>query len=144
MHAPYCRISKILSNYVAPSMNTLHLIGNKKKDIDSSPIRYIDSINFCGVELNIYEGNGGHANGEVVIVSQENKLVFSGDIIVNINGFSKEQKEFNTLAPYLMTSVNMDSQLAKIERNYLLSQFNPDNYTYCCGHGSIINEKNIL
>ena len=51
-----------------------------------------------------------------MIVSEELRLVFTGDITVNIAGFTEEQAKFNVLAPYLMTSVNMNSQLATAER----------------------------
>ena len=33
--------------------------------------------------------------------------------LINVKGSTKEQREFNTLAPYLMQSVNMDSDRAR-------------------------------
>ena len=36
-------------------------------------------------------------------ICDELKIIFSGDIFVNVKGFTKEQKEFNQLAPFLMT-----------------------------------------
>jgi hypothetical protein len=65
--------------------------------------------------------------------------VFCGDIIVNPGGFTPEQNVFNRLAPYLMTSVNMDSKKAAIERGALLERFSKDEYAYCCGHGAVIS-----
>ena len=50
-------------------------------------------------------------------------MVFTGDIIVNIKGFSDEQREFNTLAPYLMTSVNVDSTKATANRKSLIEKY---------------------
>ena len=78
-----------------------------------------------------------------MIVSEELRLVFTGDIAVNIAGFTEEQAKFNVLAPYLMTSVNMNSRLATAEREVLADRFPPEKYLYCCGHGAVLeNVKN--
>ncbi len=74
---------------------------------------------------------GGHSKGEVIITLDD--IIFSGDILVNPKGYTKEQREFNELAPYLMTSVNMDSQLAREER-IELSKF-LDDKDVLVGHG---------
>lgn len=125
LNAPYCRISKILSNY-------------KPQEISSLKILSFESNLFQN--FIIYEGNDGHATGEIVIVDIENRLVFSGDIVVNIKGFSKEQLEFNTLAPYLMTGVDMDSSKAKKERAELFEKFPRSEYVYCGGHGCFLEK----
>lgn len=139
-HAPYCRISKILTEYKPFSLNNMVVI-DKMNCNNDKPITKIGNLEFENLNFDIYLGNGGHAIGEIVIVCEELKIIFSGDILVNIFGFSKEQKEFNNIAPYLMTSVNMDTEKALIEREYLLKIFNPENYNYCCGHGAIIPSK---
>lgn len=69
--------------------------------------------------FDFYEGNGGHVTGETVIVCAALKLVFSGDIYVNIKRFSPEQQEFNRLAPFLMTGVDSQPALAKETREFL-------------------------
>ncbi len=132
LHAPYNRISKLLTKYCPPSMSTIRALGEPKED---KPIAFICGFTFHGLHLDVYAGNGGHARGEVAIVDEKNKLVFSGDIVVNIAGFSKEQDAFNRLAPYLLTSVNTDSARATEERLALQARFDPKIYTYCCGHG---------
>ena len=38
--------------------------------------------------------------GECAIVCDELRIIFSGDIYVNIRGFSAEQREFNSLARF--------------------------------------------
>ena len=66
-------------------------------------------------------------------------MLFSGDIYVNIKGFPKEQQEFNSLAPFLMTGVDCNPPEAKISRKYLLETY--PNYRICPGHGAMqINE----
>ena len=136
-HAPYCRIARIVSRYVPPRMETLRAI-ESSVDRPEDPIFPIGQVEFRGKRLTMYRGNGGHATGEVVIVDEAEKLVFCGDILVNIRGFTPAQAEYNQLAPYLMSSVNMNSALASKERKALTSLFNPDEYSYCCGHGAIL------
>lgn len=138
LHAPYCRIARILSRYENPKLDNLEIIG---EDLPGDPLTYIGDYDFYDLHFTLYAGNGGHNKGEIVICNETNKLLFTGDIMVNIKGFRKEQAVFNALAPYLMTSVNMNSALASEERNAVLREFDPTVYNYCCGHGSIIEPK---
>ena len=141
-HAPYTRISCILSRYTAPGMEVLRVVEGEMDDPDA-PICLAGHIDFCGKRLDIYRGNGGHAVGEIVIVDEEERLVFSGDIEVNPAGFTAPQAAFNQLAPYLMKGVNMDSRLFRQERRALLEQFSHERYTYCCGHGAIMDTMSL-
>lgn len=138
LHAPYCRINRILSRYEHSGLSNLKIIG---EDRVGNPLCYIGDFDFHNLHFSVYSGNGGHNKGEIVICDKENQLLFTGDIMVNIKGFRKEQAIFNTLAPYLMTSVNMDSLLASEERAAVLKQFDPAVYSYCCGHGAIIKHN---
>ena len=133
--APYNRISKLLSKYCPPKMDTIRALGEPK---DKQPISFIAPLDFHGLQLDVYAGNGGHSKGEVAIVDEKNRIVYSGDIVVNIAGFSKEQAAFNKLAPYLLTSVNTNSAMATEERLDLQEKFSPQVYTYCCGHGAMM------
>ena len=61
-------------------------------------------------------------------------IIFSGDLLVNISGFSAERAEFNSLAPYLMTSVNVDSARAVEMRQkvtYLIKEIGRENNKPC-------------
>lgn len=127
-HEPYVKISKILSNYIPPKMESLKVIDNGKKDLFSK----IGEINFRGLVFEFFNGNGGHSKGEILI--KLDNIYFTGDILVNPLGYTEEQKEFNLLAPYLMTSVNMDSKLSKEERIKLESILDDTNII-CYGHG---------
>lgn len=138
LHAPYYRISRILCQYENQKLDNLCIVG---EDLIGDPITFIGDLDFHDLHFNIYAGNSGHTKGEIVICEEENKLLFTGDIVVNIKGFRKEQAAFNALAPYLMTSVNTDSALASAERNAVLKQFDPNIYSYCCGHGAIMKAK---
>ena len=138
-HAPYVSISRILTRYLPPRPESLRIVEGAPDD--GKPLCYIGSVDFQGVTLALYRGNGGHAPGEIAIVDEADRLVFSGDIMVNIDGFTPPQAAFNRLAPYLMTSVNMDSRKAIQERVYLKKMFSPSEYRYCCGHGAIMEPK---
>ncbi|MCR4790977.1 MAG: MBL fold metallo-hydrolase [Treponemataceae bacterium] len=120
LHAPYCKLSKIITGYKTPKLKNAKIIGKKN---DNQPYSKIGSLDFAGLHFDAIEENGGHVKGDTILVCENPKMVFTGDIIVNIKGFSDEQREFNTLAPYLMTSVNMDSQKATQNRNLLLEKY---------------------
>lgn len=132
LHEPYCRLSRIISGYVPPALEKCIVIGKREGDEILAPI---GSHFFGGKRFDFYEGKGGHVRGDTVIVCEELKLVFSGDIYVNIKGFSNEQKEFNTLAPFLMTGVDSDPKLAREARDYLVNKYS--NYIICPGHGAV-------
>lgn len=138
LHAPYCALSKIISGYHPPDLSRCIPVGCKQ---DSDVLSYIGSCSFGPWTFDFYEGNGGHVKGETVIVWQEMKVVYSGDIYVNIKGFSCEQREFNRLAPFLMTGVDVDSVEAKNSREYLLKNY--PKYLLCPGHGACTKESSL-
>ncbi|MCR4580732.1 MAG: MBL fold metallo-hydrolase [Treponema sp.] len=134
LHEPYCQLSRIISAYQTPPLEKCIIVG--RRPLDSEEVfAPIGSHFFGGKRFDFYEGKGGHVKGDTVIVCDELKLVFSGDIYVNIKGFSAEQKEFNALAPFLMTGVDSDSVLAREGREYLLSKYG--DYIICPGHGAV-------
>ena len=49
--------------------------------------------------------------------------------------FSAEQREFNALAPFLMTGVESVPALSRENREYLLKTY--AGYTFCPGHGAV-------
>ncbi|MBR2526934.1 MAG: MBL fold metallo-hydrolase [Blautia sp.] len=133
MHQPYCLISKIITRYSPPDLSRCTVVGVKK---DEKLLSRIGTLHFAEKEWKVYEGSGGHVRGETVIACPELKLVFTGDIYVNIKGFSEEQRAFNILAPYLMTRVDEDSSLARATRSLVLDKFR--GYTICPGHGPVV------
>ena len=132
LHEPYCSTSEIISQYKTPALSQLVVLGNKE---DNEMFTYLNSINFDGYEFKVYEGRGGHIKGESVIVCDELKIIFSGDIFVNVKGFTKEQKEFNQLAPFLMTGVDINPKVNKESREYLLEKYK--GYKFFPGHGGM-------
>ncbi len=129
-HAPYCRISKIITNYEPPALEKMVSLGQSKcHDV----LNHIGYLNFGDLCLRIYQGRGGHVRGEMIFLDDVQKIMFTGDNLVNIRGFSADQKEFNILAPYLMTSVNIDSAEATACRK-LLQEWGKG-YFIIPGHG---------
>lgn len=132
LHAPYCALSKIISGYKPPDLSRCVVIGTKE---DGTPLSRIGSHRFGRWQFDFFEGNGGHVKGETVIVCRELQLLFTGDIYVNIKGFSKEQQEFNRLAPFLMTGVDSNPDEARNCRELLLEKY--PGFLLCPGHGAV-------
>lgn len=130
-NSPYCKLSKIIASYTPYSLSNLKVIGQKS---DDEPLSKIADFTFHDLDFEVLEGNGGHVKGENVLLCHEHKLAFSGDNLVNVKGFSKDQYAFNLLAPYLMTSVNVDSTKASIIRKQVESM--TKGYFVCPGHGT--------
>lgn len=70
-----------------------------------------------------------------MLIDYVNKIAFTGDIYVNLKGFSDEQKRFNRLAPILMTSVDTEKKLCADERQALLSRLGVGEWKVFGGHG---------
>ena len=142
LHEPYCRLSKIISAYEPPMLEKCIVVGRRNFSDDKCEdnaageiLAPLGSHFFGGKRFDFYEGKGGHVRGDTVIVCDELKLVFTGDIYVNIKGFSEEQREFNALAPFLMTGVDSNPALAKEAREYIIAKYG--DYIICPGHGTI-------
>jgi glyoxylase-like metal-dependent hydrolase (beta-lactamase superfamily II) len=72
------------------------------------------------LELEILEGLGGHTCGQIYLYSQKAGLLFAGDSVINFSSLTKDRADYSSLAAFLVTSVNVDSELAKKERKALL------------------------
>lgn len=135
-HEPYIKLDEIISKYEPPELNKLRIIGKKTNDDE---FEKIGKITFNDLSFEIYESNGGHLKGEIIIVEKEKKIIFTGDIFVNVKGFTLEQYDFNLLAPYLMGSVNSDSKKASACRKIVLNKC--ADYLLCPGHGEWVKNN---
>lgn len=131
LHEPYIILDSIISKYEPPQLTKLRIIGNKTNDDE---FEKIGDFTFHELSFEVYESNGGHLKGEIVLVENDRRIVFTGDIFVNIKGFTPEQYDFNILAPYLMGSVNTDSGKASACRHILKDKY--AGYLFCPGHGA--------
>ncbi len=138
LQRPYFRICKILSSYRMPSLNNCNILkAVEAVPSDGFPYRRLRSLAVDDLLFEVYEGQGGHLPGETVFIERSHKMVFTGDIFVNIKAFSKEQAEFNRIAPYLLTSVDCNPALAKEERKALPSLLGPGKWFVFGGHGGM-------
>ena len=140
LHFGYSKISQIISGYLPPDSRRFIILDSETPEEHDDLIR-IGNIFVGDIDFSIYEGSGGHLRGELVYVCRESGIIFTGDLLVNINGFSQETAEFNSLAPYLMKSVNINSEKATSMRNQIIklatdiSNTNHNPCLICCGHG---------
>jgi glyoxylase-like metal-dependent hydrolase (beta-lactamase superfamily II) len=138
----YSKISRIISGYTPPDAMSINILDDETPE-NHDNLEIIGRIYVGDLEFEIYEGSGGHLYGEMVYVCEKVGIVFTGDILVNIDGFSKERAEFNSLAPYLMKSVNVDSKKASQMRKQVteliqyISEKNQRPCIICGGHGPI-------
>ena len=89
-----------------------------------------------GFEFIVYEGAGGHISGEIILVEHKKHIILTGDLFVNVKGFTEEQAHFNSIAPVLMTSVDTNPKLATKERKELFDLLPKENYIIFGGHGA--------
>lgn len=134
LHKPYIRICKLLTG--------LHPMDPKKIRVicgDEAPIRQpIESVGrfaFGDLNFEIYEGQGGHLPGEIILIDYDHRIVFSGDVYVNTKGMTAEQAAYNQYAPILMTSVDTDPALCKRERNAILQRLGVGDWQVFGAHG---------
>lgn len=142
----YSKLSQIISGYTPPESG--HFVLIDADTVPPIPEQHNDLIPIgefvvADLKFTVYEGSGGHLYGEMVFICSDNGLAFTGDNLVNISGFSPERAEFNLLAPYLMRSVNSNSDKATEMRKqiiYLLeiiAEKNNSPCRVCGGHGPI-------
>ncbi|MBQ1251695.1 MAG: MBL fold metallo-hydrolase [Firmicutes bacterium] len=136
IHAPYVRISKILSDYHPPQTDRYEVIGNAENS--DLPLTRLPDLRIGDLLFEVHEGAGGHVKGEVIYIERKERIALTGDILVNLKGFIAEQASFNRLAPYLMTSVDTDPALAKKEREAFFDLLDTGTWQIIGGHGDVM------
>lgn len=101
----------------------------------AEPLQRTGSWSFGDLDFELYEGAGGHLPGELVLVERRRRLVFTGDIFINIKELTPEQAAYNKFAPYLMTSVDTDPVLCAAERRAIPEILGPGTWHIFGGHG---------
>ncbi len=114
----------------------------------------IDTFSVGDLDLEVLEGLGGHTWGQIYLYSEKEGLLFAADSVINFSSLTKDRADYSSLAAFLVTSVNVDSDLAKKERRALLEiAFQTDNELaakgkrclICGGHGAVsVLEKDKL
>lgn len=106
----------------------------------------IGSVRIGGHELEVLEGRGGHQHGQVYLYSADLGVLFTADTAINYRHLTEERSRYNSLAVFLVTSVNVDSEVVREERAALLELAESARGTYhggrteclvCGGHGPV-------
>ena len=77
----------------------------------------IGTVEIGDITLEVLESLGGHTFGQVYLYSRERGLLFAADSVINFSSLSPERADYSSLAAFLVTSVNVDSDLATKERS---------------------------
>jgi len=81
----------------------------------------IGTLRIGALELDVLDGLGGHTFGQVFLYSREHGLIFAADSVINFGSLTKARADYSSLAAFLVTSVNVDSDRAKQERIALMA-----------------------
>lgn len=133
LHKPYIRICKTLTSYHPVAPEKMQVIGGTRTG--DAPLEHTGSFDFGEMHFELYEGRGGHLCGENVLIDYEHHVVFSGDIYVNLKDMTAQQSQYNLYAPILMTSVDTDPALCKLERQALFARLGAGTWQIFGGHG---------
>ncbi|MBQ2929908.1 MAG: MBL fold metallo-hydrolase [Clostridia bacterium] len=134
---PYYRLSKLITDYQPPRLNSLCLLDTESGD-DSLPLSRVGAFRFADMAFDVYQGNGGHVPGETVLLDERHRIAITGDDYINIHDMTTPQREFNRLAPYLARSVNQDSIRYHAILKTLKAMLDGDGWLLLPGHGAII------
>lgn len=133
LHKPYVNICKILTGYKPIDKSRIHPLWNKSTR--RFELEHVGYLTVGELFFDVYEGQGGHLAGEIVLIDFKNKVAFTGDVFVNLKGLTKEQAEYNQYAPILMTSVDTDVSLCAKERLAFLQRLGVGKWNIFGGHG---------
>ncbi len=127
---------------------------SKKEDRMRGIFPVMGAVRVGDLDLEILEGLGGHTWGQIYLYSEKHGLLFAADSVINFSSLTKERADYSSLAAFLVTSVNVDSDLAKKERRALLEiAYQTDKELtakgkrclICGGHGAVsVLENNKL
>ena len=134
LHRPYIRICKLLTGYRPMSPERMRVICGDQTLL-TEPLCRVGSYAFADLRFEVYEGQGGHLPGELVLIDYDHKLVFTGDVYVNLKEMTAEQAAYNQYAPILMTSVDSDAAVAAQERTAVFQRLGVGDWQVFSAHG---------
>ena len=134
LHKPYVSICKILTSYKPVSPDVIEGLWDAGDEL-REPLTQAGFFDFGEMHFEVYEGKGGHLQGETVLIDYAHHVAFTGDIFINTHGLTKEQAEYNQYAPVLMTSVDTDPALCALERKTIFQRLGTGNWQIFGSHG---------
>lgn len=136
LHKPYVRICKTLTGYEAPDPQKVNPMFSSKSG-SPTVLKQVGCLDFGDLSFEVYEGGGGHLSGELILIDYEHRIVFSGDVYVNVKGMTSEQKQYNMYAPILMNSVDTDKILCAKERKAIFDRLGAGKWRVFGAHGAV-------
>lgn len=133
LHKPYIRICKTLTSYRPVDPSKIMTVGGKAEG--DEVLSRVGCFDFGELHFELYQGGGGHLRGESVLIDYENRVVFSGDVFVNMKDMTESQAKYNRYAPILMTSVDTGPKLCAQERQALFARLGVGTWQIFGGHG---------
>ncbi len=106
----------------------------------------LDRVTIGDLEFEVLESLGGHLHGLFYLYCREQGLLFTSDTLINFDSLDERRSRYNALADFLVTSVNVDSDRARMERRALLELVGSRDASLrhserpciiCCGHGAV-------
>ena len=139
----YTRLIGLFSKFSPPE--TVILFGEGQgENVGLFPV--IDNITITGLVFQVLEGLGGHQYGQIYLFNTETGLIFTADTVINFEHLTSDRAAYSSLAAFLVTSVNVDSAIAKRERTSLFETIEKTNQQLekkgkhclvCGGHGPV-------
>ena len=114
----YTKMINLFSRFQVPK--DIHCFGEpggEKRGI--FPV--IGTVSVGPLHLDVLDGLGGHTFGQVFLYSRDHGLIFAADSVINFGSLTKARADYSSLAAFLVTSVNVDSDRAKQERIALMA-----------------------
>lgn len=134
LHKPYIRICKTLTGLRPMDPGKISVIGGRAEPLHA-PLEPIGTYSFGDLFFEVYEGQGGHLPGEIILIDYDHKIAFTGDVYVNTKEMTAQQAAYNQYAPILMTSVDTDPAMCKREREAVLQRLGAGGWRIFGAHG---------
>jgi glyoxylase-like metal-dependent hydrolase (beta-lactamase superfamily II)/ACT domain-containing protein len=116
LEAVYTTIINLFSRFNPPENYTLFdRPSGEKRGI--FPV--LGRFSFGGLTFEVLEALGGHIQGLVYLFCPSAGLLMTSDTVINFGSLTEARKKYNSLADFLVTSVNVDSGVARQERRDL-------------------------
>jgi glyoxylase-like metal-dependent hydrolase (beta-lactamase superfamily II)/uncharacterized protein with ACT and thioredoxin-like domain len=143
LEAFYTKMINLFSKFTSPA-DTRLFCQPEKSVRGICPV--LETLRIGDLELEVLESLGGHLCGQIYLFSQEQGLLLAADSIINFASLTPERSAYNALADFLVTSVNVDSELARTERRALFDLISATDAALkvqgkrcivCGGHGAV-------
>jgi glyoxylase-like metal-dependent hydrolase (beta-lactamase superfamily II)/ACT domain-containing protein len=139
----YTKMINLFSQFAIPS--DIHCF-SRPTSVMRGIFPVIGTVTIGGLELDVLDGLGGHTCGQVFLYSKTHGLLFAADSVINFGSLTKERADYSSLAAFLVTSVNVDSERARQERVALIALAEETDRSLassgrrcliCGGHGAV-------